>query len=92
MVPPPVQQQQQQQQQQTPEPQQQQAPMAPLSSSNTPPSQIVSPLNLSPPGLPSPDGPVFNCPRRPNLGREGRPILLRANHFQINMPRKPRQT
>jgi eukaryotic translation initiation factor 2C len=27
------------------------------------------------------------CPRRPNLGREGRPILLKANHFQITMPR-----
>lgn len=36
---------------------------------------------------PAPDLPVFNCPRRPNLGREGRPILLRANHFQISMPR-----
>ncbi|CRL08434.1 CLUMA_CG021398, isoform B [Clunio marinus] len=34
-----------------------------------------------------PDLPVFTCPRRPNLGREGRPILLRANHFQISMPR-----
>jgi eukaryotic translation initiation factor 2C len=30
---------------------------------------------------------VFSCPRRPNLGREGRPIGLRANHFQISMPR-----
>lgn len=30
---------------------------------------------------------VFCCPRRPNLGREGRPIVLRANHFQISMPR-----
>lgn len=30
---------------------------------------------------------VFTCPRRPNLGREGRPIVLRANHFQISMPR-----
>ncbi|XP_070494487.1 protein argonaute-2 [Chironomus tepperi] len=34
-----------------------------------------------------PELPVFTCPRRPNLGREGRPILLRANHFQISMPR-----
>nr|XP_029721415.1 protein argonaute-2-like isoform X3 [Aedes albopictus] len=34
-----------------------------------------------------PDLPVFTCPRRPNLGREGRPIVLRANHFQITMPR-----
>jgi hypothetical protein len=46
-----------------------------------------SPHSLTPPGLPSPDAPVFNCPRRPNLGREGRSILLRANHFQISMPR-----
>ena len=30
---------------------------------------------------------VFTCPRRPNLGREGRPIVLRANHLQITMPR-----
>jgi len=57
-------------------------------SSNSPPSQLVSPLNISPPGLPaSPENPVFNCPRRPNLGREGRPIVLRANHFRIDMPR-----
>ncbi|KAH7948294.1 hypothetical protein HPB52_020264 [Rhipicephalus sanguineus] len=31
--------------------------------------------------------PQFSCPRRPNVGTEGRPILLRANHFQISMPR-----
>ena len=30
---------------------------------------------------------VFNCPRRPNLGRDGRTIVLRANHFQVTMPR-----
>ncbi|XP_017147364.1 protein argonaute-2 isoform X2 [Drosophila miranda] len=35
----------------------------------------------------NPDMPVFTCPRRPNLGREGRPIVLRANHFQVTMPR-----
>lgn len=34
-----------------------------------------------------PDLPTFVAPRRPNLGREGRPITLRANHFQISMPR-----
>ncbi len=33
------------------------------------------------------DQPLFACPRRPNLGREGRPIMLKANHFQITMPR-----
>jgi len=31
--------------------------------------------------------PVFVCPRRPNIGTEGRIITLRANHFQITMPR-----
>lgn len=36
---------------------------------------------------PPTDPPVFQCPRRPNLGREGRPIGLKANHFQISMPR-----
>jgi eukaryotic translation initiation factor 2C len=31
--------------------------------------------------------PIFNSPRRPNVGMDGRPIVLRANHFQITMPR-----
>ena len=31
--------------------------------------------------------PIFNLPRRPNLGQAGQPIVLRANHFQINIPR-----
>ncbi|XP_015790047.1 protein argonaute-2 isoform X3 [Tetranychus urticae] len=31
--------------------------------------------------------PAFICPRRPNIGTEGRPLLLRANHYQITMPR-----
>ena len=57
-------------------------------SSMMPPSN-VSPVgsgSLTPPG----DGsqPHFLCPRRPNLGREGRPIMLRANHFQVSNGRK----
>ncbi|XP_019754002.2 protein argonaute-2 isoform X2 [Dendroctonus ponderosae] len=45
---------------------------------------VAGPLaTVSPPAEP----PVFQCPRRPNLGREGRPIGLKANHFQICMPR-----
>lgn len=28
----------------------------------------------------------FQCPRRPNHGSEGRPILLRANHFKVTIP------
>ncbi|KAJ2947967.1 hypothetical protein O0L34_g9760 [Tuta absoluta] len=42
---------------------------------------------VSPAAAPPPDLPVLTCPRRPNLGHEGRPIMLRANHFQISMPR-----
>ncbi|KAF4523696.1 Argonaute-1 [Ephemera danica] len=49
------------------------------------------PLNIVPPQAPlqvqGPELPMFTCPRRPNLGREGRPIMLKANHFQISMPR-----
>ncbi|CAF4794498.1 protein argonaute-2 isoform X2 [Pieris napi] len=45
-------------------------------------------LSLVSPVAPTPDMPdVLTCPRRPNLGHEGRPIMLRANHFQISMPR-----
>jgi hypothetical protein len=48
----------------------------------------TGPLSLvSPAAAPPPDLPVLTCPRRPNLGHEGRPIMLRANHFQISMPR-----
>lgn len=31
-------------------------------------------------------GGVFLAPRRPNHGVEGRPIVLRANHFQVRIP------
>ncbi|XP_037052468.1 protein argonaute-2 isoform X4 [Bradysia coprophila] len=51
-------------------------------------SVTAGPLGVVTTATPAPpDLPVFTCPRRPNLGREGRPILLRANHFQISMPR-----
>ena len=36
-----------------------------------------------PPGQPSLPG-DFVCPARPNHGVEGRPIMLRANHFQVS--------
>jgi hypothetical protein len=55
------------------------------------PTSILPPIGV---GLgfgvatpPLSDSPTFVCPRRPNIGRDGRPILLRANHFQISMPR-----
>ena len=47
-------------------------------------------LSVGPPGPPPPAGPVggppadFICPARPNHGMEGRPIQLRANHFQVS--------
>ncbi|XP_054710913.1 protein argonaute-2-like [Uloborus diversus] len=47
----------------------------------------ASGLPIQPGGVPPPELPVFICPRRPNLGTEGRPIMLRANHFEIRMPR-----
>lgn len=53
-------------------------PMMPPTQQPQPPPQPVQP---------TPELPVFVCPRRPNQGVEGRPIMLRANHFQINMPR-----
>ena len=56
----------------------------PGAASVMPPSN-VSPIgsgSLTPPG--DTTAPHFLCPRRPNLGREGRQILLRANHFQVS--------
>ncbi|UYV61609.1 AGO1 [Cordylochernes scorpioides] len=59
------------------------------------PSTSLLPLTPTPPATTthtssassSPEVPMFICPRRPNVGTEGRPISLRANHFQISMPR-----
>ncbi|XP_077990342.1 protein argonaute-2-like isoform X3 [Glandiceps talaboti] len=66
----------------------------------TPGTPSTGSAGQGPPGPPGPTGPgsttqpsalvarqQFMCPRRPNHGVEGRPILLRANHFQIRMPR-----
>ncbi|XP_034830219.1 protein argonaute-2 isoform X1 [Maniola hyperantus] len=58
---------------------------APASGSS--PTGVTSGTLVSPVAAPPPDLPVLTCPRRPNLGHEGRPIMLRANHFQISMPR-----
>ncbi|XP_072940710.1 protein argonaute-2 [Epargyreus clarus] len=56
------------------------APVAPAAG-------VVAGALVSPSAAQPPDLPVLTCPRRPNLGHEGRPIMLRANHFQISMPR-----
>ena len=51
---------------------------------------------LGPDGYPVPAGPggpgtsllpQFECPARPNFGTVGKRIDLRANHFQIKMPK-----
>lgn len=55
---------------------------APVVAGGTPTMALVSPV-----AAPAMDLPVLTCPRRPNLGHEGRQITLRANHFQITMPR-----
>lgn len=34
----------------------------------------------------APAAAVFLAPRRPNHGVEGKPIVLRANHFQVRIP------
>lgn len=47
----------------------------------------ASAMGMASGGVQPPELPVFICPRRPNLGTEGRPIMLRANHFEIRMPR-----
>ena len=50
---------------------------------------VCSTFITGPPGPPGPPGqpPLpgdFVCPARPNHGVEGRPIMLRANHFQVS--------
>jgi eukaryotic translation initiation factor 2C len=49
-----------------------------------PPGQAPSPGNPLPPGSPGAD---FQCPARPNHGQEGRVIMLKANHFQVRIPK-----
>ncbi|XP_014367039.1 protein argonaute-2 isoform X1 [Papilio machaon] len=61
---------------------------APATGAPPPVAAGAGAMALVPPAAaPPPDLPVLTCPRRPNLGHEGRPIMLRANHFQISMPR-----
>ena len=77
-------------------------PLGTIITSPTQPAQgatsVMPPSNVSPIGSGSltPPGdtsqPHFLCPRRPNLGREGRQILLRANHFQVSHGRQEMPT
>ncbi|XP_076338022.1 protein argonaute-2-like isoform X2 [Tachypleus tridentatus] len=50
------------------------------------PGPSIAVVPQTPPGQ-AHDLPTFICPRRPNVGTDGRPIMLRANHFEISMPR-----
>ena len=50
---------------------------------------MFCPFITGPPGPPGPPGqpPLpgdFVCPARPNHGVDGRPIMLKANHFQVS--------
>ncbi|KAL3887901.1 hypothetical protein ACJMK2_000288 [Sinanodonta woodiana] len=52
----------------------------------------LGPVTTPPLGQPPPtQSPVaqidFICPQRPNHGTDGRPIMLRANHFQVRIPK-----
>ena len=54
-----------------------------LPASGTPGQPALPPgaPGVKPPGTPTLS--EFQCPKRPNHGMDGRPILLRANHFQV---------
>ena len=72
-------------------------PQPPASSSSNPADLVARPSTLAPGGPTgsqqslkplgeaggTPAAPLFVMPRRPNHGIEGRPIVLRANHFQV---------
>jgi hypothetical protein len=54
-----------------------------------PGAQLSQQTQPPPAGSMPPIGPQlvqFQCLRRPNQGTEGRPILLRANHFKVSIP------
>ena len=57
------------------------APSTPGSSAGTPPGPIMRPT--PPSQVPTVAGPDFHPPLRPSFGAIGRPIVLRANHFQV---------
>ena len=57
------------------------APSTPGSSAGTPPGPIMRPT--PPSQVPAVAGPDFHPPLRPSFGAIGRPIVLRANHFQV---------
>ncbi|XP_025092974.1 protein argonaute-2-like isoform X1 [Pomacea canaliculata] len=51
------------------------------------PESLVPPPTTPVIHHPAPHIADFTCPPRPNHGTEGRTILLRANHFQVRIPK-----
>ncbi|XP_060077961.1 protein argonaute-2-like isoform X3 [Ylistrum balloti] len=54
-----------------------------------PPVPPIPPVTGTPPdgSAPVPRLADFVCPPRPNHGTDGKPILLKANHFQVRIPK-----
>ncbi|XP_046362549.1 protein argonaute-2-like isoform X2 [Haliotis cracherodii] len=59
-----------------------QFPFPPMQEPILPPGQQLPPPVAQPPITSD-----FICPPRPGVGSEGRAILLRANHFQVRVPK-----
>jgi len=57
-------------------------PIGPPPVTPSTPTQVMGPG--AGPGPSQPPPPEFHPPLRPNYGRLGRPIVLRANHFQVS--------
>lgn len=51
-----------------------------------PSQQQLAPTGPAGGGAAGGESTMFLAPRRPNHGMEGRPIVLRANHFQVRIP------
>ncbi|KAK7474888.1 hypothetical protein BaRGS_00033843, partial [Batillaria attramentaria] len=60
-------------------------PGLPFAFQPMPQDPLVPPPTV--PVMPPPPLADFTCPARPNHGTEGRTILLRANHFQVRIPK-----
>ncbi|XP_033120381.1 protein argonaute-2-like isoform X1 [Anneissia japonica] len=86
---------QQQQQQQPQQPQPSQGPQTQIGPAGAGQMHQPHQTQLIHPHMPESGSPLpgqelahFESPRRPNIGTEGRRILLRANHFKIMMPKE----
>jgi len=66
-----------------------QGPQVPTASTPNPVGSLSTPSTPGPSVPITPPAPLcdFQCPARPSTGNEGRTILLRANHFQVRIPK-----